>query len=106
MPGIQAIGFRLIVRTRGERGHVPHVHVERAEFRCTIVLDAELTPYDIHMRPRHVARARRLVKANFPRLQEWWNLYNGEGEVVPSGRSDPAPNERNVQKGGRQRKES
>lgn len=77
MPAIRVEGFLLTVRTRGERGHIPHVHVERAEFQCAIMLTAELTPYNIHMRPVDVVRARRFVRANFPTLIEWWNLYNG-----------------------------
>lgn len=77
MPGLHADGFLLLIHIRGEKGHRPHVHVEKAEHQCTILLDDALTPYDVFMRPPDVARARRLVSANRLRLQEWWDLYNG-----------------------------
>jgi hypothetical protein len=77
MPSLRTDGFLLFVRTRGESGHRPHVHVRKGEQRCTILLDETVTPYNVRMKPREVMRARRLVKANSSRLQKWWNLYNG-----------------------------
>jgi len=82
MPGLMVEGFQLMVYTRGERGHRPHVHVLKAEFSCTIRLDPDLTVYDPKMRGRDIRRARELVAANFTRLLIWWNHYN---ETLPPG---------------------
>jgi len=47
VPARDIEGFRLIVNTRGERGHRPHVHVVRAGTKVQIVLDETLTPYNV-----------------------------------------------------------
>ena len=77
MPGIEVEGFRILVNTRDERGHRPHVHVIRANYKCKIVLDAELTPYDTRMPKRYVKRARELVAEHFDELATLWKKYNG-----------------------------
>ncbi len=48
-------GFRIVVNTRDERGHKPHVHVIKDREKCKIVLDASLEPYDIRMSRQNVA---------------------------------------------------
>ena len=62
MPGFEAAGYRLVVNTRDERGHRPHVHVIRGPGKVKIQLDADLTPYDaVRLTRREIARARELV---------------------------------------------
>jgi hypothetical protein len=39
MPGIEAEGFRIVVNTRDERGHKPHVHVIKGREKCKIILE-------------------------------------------------------------------
>jgi len=67
--GLQIEGFRIVVNTRDERGHRPHVHVIKGAAKCKVILDSELTPYDIRMSKRDVRRARELVGL--------WEAYNG-----------------------------
>ncbi len=77
MPSLQIEGFRLIVNTRGERGHRPHVHIVRAGGTCKVLLDSTLIAFDAHrMQRRDVERARRLVEANFECLFSWWSVFN------------------------------
>lgn len=79
MPSLIAEGFRLIINTRDERGHRPHVHVVKAGTKCKVVLDATLAVYDVvGMSRRNIVRARDLVRNNFTHLVERWNEYNGE----------------------------
>jgi hypothetical protein len=82
MPGIRVEGFRLMINTRDERGHRPHVHVIKAEFSCKIRLDPTLTAYEPRMRSRDIQSARELVATNFAILMNWWNQYN---ETLPPG---------------------
>ena len=77
MPGIEVEGFRIVVNTRDERGHKAHVHVIKSEWKCKIMLDASLTPYDILMSKRDVRRARELVAEHFDYLCALWRRYNG-----------------------------
>jgi hypothetical protein len=77
VPRIEIEGFRLIVNTRDEKGHRPHVQVLKGGEKCKIFLDAVGTPYDIRMSKRNVARARDLVAENFDQLTEWWGKYHG-----------------------------
>lgn len=77
MPAIEAQGFRLIVNTRDERGHKPHVHVVYAGSKCKIILNAELTPYDVRMPKNAVRRARELVAEHFGELLALWERCNG-----------------------------
>lgn len=77
MPGIEVEGFRIVVNTRDERGHKPHVHVVKDREKCKIVLDPALEPYDIRMSRRNVARARELVGEHFGTLVRLWEKYNG-----------------------------
>jgi hypothetical protein len=78
MPSLRVEGFRLIVNTRGERGHQPHVHVIKGGTRVVITLDEWLTPYGPRgMTMRDIARARELVADNLDRLMEWWMYFNG-----------------------------
>lgn len=77
MPGIEIDGFRIIVNTRDERGHRPHVHVVKARSKCKILLNATLTPYDIRMSKRDVNHARTLIAARFGCLLGLWEKYNG-----------------------------
>ena len=77
MPGVEIDGFRIIVNTRDERGHRPHVHVIKARSKCKILLNAALEPYDIRMSKRDVNRARTLVGARFGFLLDLWERYNG-----------------------------
>ena len=78
MPSIRIEGFRLIVNTRDERGHPPHVHALKAGTSVVIGLDEQLTPRRLkEMHKRDVARARELVAENYVRLMEWWLKYNG-----------------------------
>lgn len=58
MPGMEFGAFRIVVNTRDERGHEPHVHVIKGRTKCKIVLDDSLTPYDIvRMAKRDVQKA-------------------------------------------------
>ena len=77
MPGIEIEGFRIIVNTRDERGHRPHVHVIRDREKCTILLDASLEPYNIRMSRQNVKRARELVGGHFGKLVRLWEKFNG-----------------------------
>ena len=77
MPGVEIEGFRIVVNTRDERGHKPHVHVLKGSGKCKIVLDATLTPYDIRMGKRDVRRARELVGEHFGELVQLWEKFNG-----------------------------
>jgi len=77
MPGIEVEGYRIVVNTRDERGHRPHVHVIRGGEKCKLLLDASVTPYDIRMSRRYVQRARELVDEHFDRLMEIWERFNG-----------------------------
>ena len=78
MPGFEVGGYRLIVNTRDERGHRPHVHVVKGRGKVKILLDADLTPYEAKSLTRpEIARARELVGANFCRLRALWEKYNG-----------------------------
>lgn len=77
MPGIEVEGFRIVINTRDERGHRPHVHVIKAREKCKIVLDASLEPYDIRMSRRNVKRARELVGEHFSKLVRLWEKFNG-----------------------------
>jgi hypothetical protein len=78
VPKISVEGFDLIVNTRDERGHRPHVHVLKAGGKVQIMLDATLLPYKLfHMSRRDVARARELVGERFEKLMGWWVRYNG-----------------------------
>jgi len=73
MPALEVEGFRLIVNSRDERGHRPHVHVVKAGTKVLVRLDASLTPYGlVRMSRRDVARARELVAEHFDRLTQWW----------------------------------
>jgi uncharacterized protein DUF4160 len=77
VPGVEIEGFRIVVNTRDERGHKPHVHVIKGRTRCKIVLDSSLTPYDIVRMPqRDVRRARELVGDNFGFFADLWEEYN------------------------------
>lgn len=79
MPGFRIEGFRLVINTRGERGHRAHAHVIKAGTKCKVMLDETLTAFDrVRMTRRHVARARELVAQNFEPLMDLWNKYNGE----------------------------
>ena len=79
MPGIEVEGFRIVVNTRDERGHKPHVHVLRAGTKCKIMLDENLTAYDIvGMSKSHVRRAREHVGARFGRFLAEWEKHNGK----------------------------
>jgi hypothetical protein len=77
MPGVEIDGFRIIVNTRDERGHRPHVHVIKARSKCKILLNAALTPYYIRLYKRDVNRARTHVAARFGYLLDLWERYNG-----------------------------
>jgi len=77
LPTTEFAGFRIIVNTRGERGHKPHVHVTKGRAKCKILLDSSLTPYDIRMPTRHVKRARELVGDHFDYFIKLWEMYNG-----------------------------
>jgi hypothetical protein len=77
VPGIEAEGFRIVVNTRDERGHKPHVHVIKDREKCKIILDATLQPYDIRMTKQHVRRARELVGDHFGELVRLWEKFNG-----------------------------
>ena len=78
MPKITVEGFDLIVNTRDERGHRPHVHVLKAGGKVQVFLDATLQPYKLNrMSKRDVARARELVGEFFDVLLGWWEKYNG-----------------------------
>jgi hypothetical protein len=68
MPGLELEGFRIVVNTRDERGHRPHVHVIKSGGKCKITLDTDLTPYDIRMPKPDVRRARELVGLHFGTL--------------------------------------
>lgn len=70
-------GFLLVVNTRGERGHRPHVHVLRGREKCKIMLDELLTPYDSRMSHRSMRIARQLVGEHFVVLWNLWEKYNG-----------------------------
>ena len=64
VPSVRFGSFRLIVNTRDERGHEPHVHVVKGNTKVKIVLDASLTPYEPKgMNRADIARARELVGA-------------------------------------------
>lgn len=70
MPKISIEGFDLIVNTRDERGHRPHVHVLKAGGKVQIMLDASLAPYRLYrMSRRDVTRARELVGEHFEKLR-------------------------------------
>jgi hypothetical protein len=77
MPGIEVEGYRIVVNTRDERGHKPHVHVIKAGEKCKIQLDEVATPYDIRMSKRNVRRARELVAEHFGELVRLWEIFNG-----------------------------
>lgn len=77
MPGVEVEGFRIVINTRDERGHKPHVHVIKDAQKCKILLDDSLLPYDIFMKQQDVRRARELVGAHFGKLVELWEKYNG-----------------------------
>ena len=77
MPGVEIEGFRIVVNTRDERGHRPHVHVIKGPQKCKIELDETLRPYDIRMSKRDVRRARELVGAHFGKLFDLWEKFNG-----------------------------
>jgi hypothetical protein len=78
VPGIEVEGFRIVVNTRDERGHRPHVHVIRSGTKCKILLDETLTPYDIvGMSKSHVRRAQELVAERFGKFVADWEKYNG-----------------------------
>lgn len=77
MPGIEVEGFRIVVNTRDERGHKPHVHVIKGREKCKIILDDMLQPYDIRMTRQNVRRARELVGDNFGMLVRLWEKFNG-----------------------------
>jgi Domain of unknown function (DUF4160) len=77
MPGVEIDGFRIVVNTRDERGHRPHVHVIKARSKCKIFLNAALTPYDVLMSKRDVKRARTLVAERFGYFLDLWEQYNG-----------------------------
>lgn len=70
-------GFRIVVNTRDERGHKPHVHVIKDREKCKIILDAALEPYDIRMSRQNVRRARELVGDHFAKLARLWEEFNG-----------------------------
>jgi hypothetical protein len=78
LPSKEFEGFRIVVNTRGERGHKPHVHVIRGRGRCKITLDVSLTPYDaVRMPARDVKRARELVREHITHFAGLWEKYNG-----------------------------
>lgn len=78
MPSLEVDGFRLVIYTRDERGHKPHVHAIKAGTQCSIRLDDSLEAYDIaKMSRRDVERARKHVGANFGKLVKMWKTYNG-----------------------------
>jgi len=77
VPGIEVEGFRIVVNTRDERGHKPHVHVIKDREKCKIILDASLEPYDIRMSRQNVRRARELVGEHFGKLVRLWEKFNG-----------------------------
>ena len=77
MPGIEVEGFRIVVNTRDERGHKPHVHAIKDREKCKIILDASLEAYDIRMSRQNVRRARELVGDNFGKLLRLWEKFNG-----------------------------
>ena len=78
MPKIAVEGFDLIVNTRDERGHKPHVHVIKAGGKVQVLLDASLIPYKPYgISRRDVTRARELVGEHFEQLMGWWEKYNG-----------------------------
>ena len=73
MPSIEVDGFRLIVNSRDERGHRPHVHVVRGRSKVVIMLDSTLALHRLHrMRRPDVVRARELVARHLDQLTEWW----------------------------------
>jgi hypothetical protein len=62
VPKIAVEGFDLIVNTRDERGHKPHVHILKAGGKLQVLLDASLMPYKTYrISRRDVTRARELV---------------------------------------------
>ncbi len=78
MPGKEFAGFRIVVNTRDERGHKPHVHVIKARAKCKIVLNRSLTPYDIvRMSMRDVQKAREIVGEHFGYFIGLWEKFNG-----------------------------
>ena len=78
MPGKEFDGFRIVVNTRDERGHKPHVHVIKGRTKCKIFLDRSLVPYDIiRMSQRDVRKARELVGEHFGYFADLWEKYNG-----------------------------
>lgn len=78
VPGMELEGFRIVVNTRDERGHRPHVHAIKGKAKCKIVLTRSLAPYDIvRMTAKDVRRARELVADNFGFFLDLWERYNG-----------------------------
>lgn len=78
MPGKEFDGFRIVVNTRDERGHRPHVHAIKGTTKCKIVLARSLVAYDIvRMTAKNVRRARELVADNFGFFLDLWERYNG-----------------------------
>ena len=72
MPKPTIEGFDLIVNTRDERGHKPHVHVLKAGGKVQILLGATLQPCKLsRMSRRDVTRARELVGEHFDVLLGW-----------------------------------
>jgi hypothetical protein len=77
VPGRLIDGFRLAVNIRGERGHMPHVHVTKSGTRCKIALSNTLTPYgNIGMSDRDIRKAQELIAAHFVYFINLWNRYN------------------------------
>ena len=76
MPGIKVESCRIVVNTRDEHGHKPHVHAIKDREKCKIILDASLEPYDIRMLRQNVRRARELVGDHFGKLVRLWEEFN------------------------------
>jgi hypothetical protein len=73
MPSFRVDGFKLIVNTRGEKGHRPHCHVEYAGAWVVVRLDVTFKTYDaVGMKAKDVKRARDLVVAHYGRLRQIW----------------------------------
>jgi hypothetical protein len=78
VPGKELDGFRIVVNTRGERGHKPHVHVIKDRTKCKIMLDTRLTPYDIvKMRQPDFQKAREIIGEHFGFFVALWEKYHG-----------------------------
>lgn len=77
MPGIEVEGFRIVVNTRDERGHKPHVHVIKDRENCKSSWTLHSNLMTFVCRGKNVRRARELVGDHFAKLARLWEEFNG-----------------------------